>query len=124
MIPALPDYCQLTQSTKPLVKTARAQWRPAQRWRVDMTQMAWGPRFRLSMEGAAMLIMYRGFELVPVKDGEKWQAQISSCGRRIAVTPPHGSEEPAMSEARKIVDGIRNSRRSARPQAWPASPAP
>jgi hypothetical protein len=22
-----------------------------------------------------MLIMYRGFELVPIKDGEKWQAQ-------------------------------------------------
>ena len=34
-----------------------------------------------------MLIMYRGFELVPVKDGERWQAQVFSGGRRIAATP-------------------------------------
>jgi hypothetical protein len=60
-----------------------------------------------------MLIMYRGFELVPIKVDERWQAQISSGGRRIAVTPSHGDEEPAMNEAKKIVDGIRNSRHSA-----------
>ena len=57
-----------------------------------------------------MLIMYRGFELVPVKTGELWQAQISSGGRRVAVTPPYHGEEPAMSEAKRIVDGIRNPR--------------
>jgi hypothetical protein len=60
-----------------------------------------------------MLIMYRGFELVPIKVDENWPAQISSGGRPVTVTPPYGSEEPAMSEAKKIVDGIRGSRRSA-----------
>jgi hypothetical protein len=54
-----------------------------------------------------MLIVYRGFELVPVKDGERWQAQIFSGGRPVAATPPCAAEEPAMSEAKKIVDGIR-----------------
>jgi hypothetical protein len=60
-----------------------------------------------------MLIMYRGFALVPRKDGEGWQAQIFSGGRPMAATPPCDSEEQAMSEARKIVEGIRHSRRSA-----------
>lgn len=60
-----------------------------------------------------MLIMYRGFELVPVKDGEKWQAQIFSGGRGIRTTMPFAREEPAMAEAKKIVDEIRASRRSA-----------
>jgi hypothetical protein len=63
--------------------------------------------------GAAMLIMYRGFELVPVKIGDMWQAQISSGGRPVAVTPAYTSEQQAMCEAKKIADGIRNSRRSA-----------
>jgi hypothetical protein len=60
-----------------------------------------------------MLIMYRGFELVPIKVDENWQAQISSGGRWVTVTPPHDSEEPAMNEAKKIVDEIRGLRRSA-----------
>jgi hypothetical protein len=63
--------------------------------------------------GAAMLIMYRGFEIVPVKVGEMWQAQISSGGRPMAATPTYTAEEQAMREARQIADGIRNSRRSA-----------
>jgi hypothetical protein len=66
-----------------------------------------GPRS--SMEGAAMFIVYRGFEVVPVKDGEKWQAQIFSGGKRITTTPPAAAEEPAMTEAKKIVDEIRSS---------------
>jgi len=60
-----------------------------------------------------MLIMYRGFELVPVKAGDTWQAQISSGGRPTAATPTCATEEQAMREARKIADEIRNSRRSA-----------
>lgn len=60
-----------------------------------------------------MLIMYRGYELVPVKVGDMWQVQVSSGGRRIAVTPTHTTEEPAMREARELADDIRNSRRSA-----------
>jgi hypothetical protein len=60
-----------------------------------------------------MLIMYRSFELVPVKAGEKWQVQIFSGGRRITTTMLFAGEESAMTEAKKIVDGIRSSRRSA-----------
>jgi hypothetical protein len=60
-----------------------------------------------------MFIMYRGFELVPVKDGEKWEAQIFSGSKRIAKTMPCAREEPAMTEAKRIVDDIRSSRRSA-----------
>ena len=60
-----------------------------------------------------MLIMYRGFELVPIKDGEQWQAQIFSGGRPITATVPSASEQSAMSEAKKTVDGMRSSQRSA-----------
>jgi hypothetical protein len=60
-----------------------------------------------------MLIMYRGFTLVPIKDGEKSQAQIFSGGRRITTTIPFASEEPAMIEAKRLVDEMRNSRHSA-----------
>jgi hypothetical protein len=60
-----------------------------------------------------MLIMYRGYELVPVKDGENWQTQIFSGGRRIMTTMPFALEERATSEAKKIADEIRSSRRSA-----------
>jgi hypothetical protein len=65
------------------------------------------------MEGAAMLIMYRGFALVPVKDGEGWQTQVFSGGRPMAATPPSDNEEQAMSDAKKLVDGLRCCRRSA-----------
>jgi hypothetical protein len=60
-----------------------------------------------------MLIMYRGYELVPVKDGEQWQAQIFSRGRPITTTMPFAQEEPATADAKKIVDEICSSRRSA-----------
>jgi hypothetical protein len=63
--------------------------------------------------GTAMLIMYRGFELVPVKVGDRWEAHVSSGGRPAAVTPTYLTEEQAMREARKVADGIRDSRRSA-----------
>jgi hypothetical protein len=63
--------------------------------------------------GGAMLIMYRGFELVPAKVGDMWQVQICSGGRPSAITPTYLTEEQAMRDARKIADGIRNSRRSA-----------
>jgi len=59
-----------------------------------------------------MLIMYRGFELVPIKDGEKWQAQIFSGSKRMGATALCADEEAAMREARKIADDYR-SRRSA-----------
>jgi hypothetical protein len=57
--------------------------------------------------------MYRGYELVPVKDGENWRAQIFSGGRRITTTMPFALEERATNEAKKIADEIRSSRRSA-----------
>jgi hypothetical protein len=63
--------------------------------------------------GAAMLIIYRGFELVPAKVGDLWQVQISSGGRPAAITPSYATEEQAIRDARRIADGIRNSRRFA-----------
>jgi hypothetical protein len=57
--------------------------------------------------------MYRGYELVPVKDGEDWEVQIFSGGRRITQTSYFAREEPAMIEAKNIVDDMRCSRRSA-----------
>jgi hypothetical protein len=60
--------------------------------------------------GAAMLIMYRGFELVPVKDGEKWQAQVFSGSKRLAATSPFADEDAAMSEAKRIADEFRSGR--------------
>ncbi len=55
-----------------------------------------------------MLVMHRGFQLVPFRDGKKWQAQIFSGGRSITTTMPFFCEELAMREAKAIVDGIRN----------------
>ena len=60
-----------------------------------------------------MLIMHRGFELVPCKDGEKWQAQIFSGSKRITTTTSFPFEDLAMAEAKKMVDEIRNSASSA-----------
>jgi hypothetical protein len=63
--------------------------------------------------GAAMLIMCRGFELVPIRAGDKWQMQICSGGRPVRLTPTYSTEEQAMREARRIADEMRISRRSA-----------
>jgi hypothetical protein len=63
--------------------------------------------------GAAMLIMYRGFELVPIRAEDNWQMQISSGGRPVRLTPIYTTEEQAMGEARRIADEIRVARRSA-----------
>ncbi len=56
-----------------------------------------------------MLIMYRGCELVPVKDGDRWRAQIFSGGRLLTTTMLLPREEPAIAEAKKIVDEFRGS---------------
>jgi hypothetical protein len=60
-----------------------------------------------------MLIMYRGFELVPIQSEDKWQMQVSSGGRPVRLTPTYTTEEQAMREARRIADEIRIARRSA-----------
>jgi hypothetical protein len=60
-----------------------------------------------------MLIMYRGFELVPIQAEDKWQMQVSSGGRPVRLTPTYTTEEQAMREARRIADEIRIARRSA-----------
>jgi hypothetical protein len=52
------------------------------------------------------LIVYRRFELVPVKDGDRWRVKIFSDGKRIATTTFFGGEEPALTEAKEIVDGM------------------
>jgi hypothetical protein len=73
----------------------------------------------LPTESAAMLIMYRGYELVPIKDGEKWQAQLFSGGKRITTTIPFAHEEVAITQAKKIADEIRDSTGSARSSRCP-----
>ena len=60
-----------------------------------------------------MLLMYRGYELVPVKDGDRWKAQIFSGGRLLTTTMLLPREQPAIAEAKKIVDDIRGSPRLA-----------
>jgi hypothetical protein len=52
------------------------------------------------------LIVYRRFELIPVKDGGRWQVKILSRGKRIATTKHFAGEQPAVAEAKKIVDGM------------------
>jgi hypothetical protein len=95
------------------IKTPRAQSPSTQfEWRCRSTI---GVKLSSSLptESAAMLLMYRGYELVPIKDGEKWQAQLFSGGKRITTTMPFAHEEVAITQAKKIADEIRNSRRSA-----------
>jgi hypothetical protein len=52
------------------------------------------------------LIVYRRFDLLPVKDGGKWHVRIFSRGKRIATTKPFAGEQPAVAEAKRIVDGM------------------
>jgi hypothetical protein len=52
------------------------------------------------------LIVYRRFELAPVKDGEKWQVKIFSDGTAITTTMLFASEDSAVTEAKNIVDGM------------------
>ena len=55
-----------------------------------------------------MLIMYRDYQLVPVKINEGWQVKIFSGGKLIATTMVSDTEESAMAEARMDVDGFRS----------------
>jgi hypothetical protein len=52
------------------------------------------------------LMVYRNFALVPVKNGETWQVKIFSGGKRITTTMAFAGEESAVTEAKKIVDGM------------------
>jgi hypothetical protein len=56
--------------------------------------------------GYVDLIIYRSFELAPVKDGKAWQVKIFSGGKRITTTMLFAGEESAITEAKEIVDGI------------------
>jgi hypothetical protein len=58
-----------------------------------------------------MLIMYRGYQLVPIKLNESWQVQIFSIGKLITTTILFATEDSAMAEARKDVDGFRSAPR-------------
>jgi hypothetical protein len=51
-----------------------------------------------------MLIMYRGYELVPVKVGEGWKVHVHSGGKPIATTMHFTTEEAATAEAKRIAD--------------------
>ena len=57
-----------------------------------------------------MLIIYRGYQLVPVRSNESWQAKPFSGGKLIATTMLFATEDLAMAEARKDVDGFRSAR--------------
>jgi hypothetical protein len=62
------------------------------------------------MEQVKMLIMYRDYQLVPVKSNESWQVQIFLGGKLITTTMILATEDSAMAEARKDVDGFRSGR--------------
>ena len=67
-------------------------------------------RCPLDMEQVKMLIMYRDYQLVPVKSNESWQVQIFLGGKLITTTMILATEDSAMAEARKDVDGFRSGR--------------
>jgi hypothetical protein len=50
------------------------------------------------------LMVYRNFDLVPVKDGETWQVKIFSGGKRVTTTMFFAGEASAVTEAKRIVD--------------------
>jgi hypothetical protein len=50
------------------------------------------------------LIVYRRFELVPIKDGGRWRVKILSRGKRIETTMFFRDEDSAVTEAKRIVD--------------------
>jgi hypothetical protein len=58
-----------------------------------------------------MLIMYRGYELVPTKVGDGWRVHIHSGGKPIAATTLVAEEDQAVAEAKRIADDIRAGRR-------------
>jgi hypothetical protein len=65
----------------------------------------------IELKGTAMIIMYRGFELVPVKVGEGWKVHIHSGGKPVAATMLIATEESALAEAKMIADDFRAGRR-------------
>jgi hypothetical protein len=60
---------------------------------------------------AAMLIMYKGCELVPVKSDETWEVRIFSGGKLITTATSVANEDTALAAARKAVEGFRCGRR-------------
>jgi hypothetical protein len=57
-----------------------------------------------------MLIMHRGYQLVPVRSNESWQVKLFSGGKLITTTMLFATEDLAMAAARKDVDGFRSAR--------------
>jgi hypothetical protein len=57
-----------------------------------------------------MLIMYRGYQPVPVRSNESWQVKLFSGGKLIAATMLFATKDLAMAEARKNVVGFRSAR--------------
>jgi hypothetical protein len=81
-----------------------------------MVNGAIADRVKLGVSGlqhgnSTMLIMYRGYELAPVKVGEGWKVHIHSGGKPIATTIHFATEATALAEARKIEDDLRAGRR-------------
>ena len=57
--------------------------------------------------GYVDMIIYKGFELVPIEDGEKWHVKIFSSGKRVMTTMLLAGEELAVTEAKNMVDESR-----------------
>jgi hypothetical protein len=57
-----------------------------------------------------MLIMYRSYQLVPVRSNESWQVKLFSGDKLIATTMLFATEDLAVAEARKDVDGFGSAR--------------
>src|ERR1700722_18762863 len=71
------------------------------------------------MEGKTMLIMYRGYTLVPVREEAKSQVKVFSRSNFIMGTRNCADDESAIIEAKKLVDAILHSRQCGQPVAWP-----
>jgi hypothetical protein len=66
------------------------------------------------VEGKAMMIMYRGYTLVPLKEETKSRVKVFSGATFITATQDYIDEEASLCEAKKMVDSILNS--------WEGSP--
>jgi hypothetical protein len=72
-----------------------------------------------------MLIMYRGYTLVPEREEAKSRVKVFSRSNFVVGTRNCADDESAMIEGKKLVDTILHSRQCRRPVALPHdSPAP
>jgi hypothetical protein len=73
-----------------------------------------------------MLVMYRGYTLVLIRENGKSQVKIFSRVDALVGTRASTTDETALAEARQAVDTLVNARRAMKfvPPVPPAGPAP